>query len=237
MTNPVTTGATPHNGFGITALVLGITGLVFGLVPLTGFLALILGALAVVFGLLGLARARRGEATNQRMATVSSVLGVAVAALGIWGITITFNAVDQFGKNLQGIGNPAEVSAPTLREIPGYTIRNGIYVADPTFPAVSSQLPEPSDFTIAVKVMAKQCFGSAGCIVTYRIVPTYTGASSISGSPLTVVYEVSGGKDGPQINNFTTDGAGSASFPRSEFIQTSSPATVLTARATSISKN
>lgn len=231
------TTAAPRNGFGVTALFLAIIGVVFGLVPFTGFLALILGALAVVFGLLGCARARRGEATNQRMAMISTVLGVCVAALGVWGITITFNAVDQFGKTMQGIGYPTSVTEPALRDIPGYTIRNGIYVADPTSPAVSPQLPKPSDFTIAVKVMAKQCFGSAGCVVTYRIDPTYTGVSSISASPLTVVYEVSGGKDGPQINNFTTDGAGSASFSRSEFMQTSSPGTVLTARVTSVSKN
>jgi hypothetical protein len=75
---------------------------VFGFVPLTGFLALILGALAVLFGLLGMARARRGEATNRKMAPISTALGALVAVLGI---VITFNTVDQLGKNLQNIGN------------------------------------------------------------------------------------------------------------------------------------
>jgi len=36
------------------------------------------------------------------MAKISTVLGIGVAALGIWGITITFNAVDQFGKTMLG---------------------------------------------------------------------------------------------------------------------------------------
>lgn len=36
-------------------------------------------------------------------------------------------------------------------------------------------LPKPADFTIAVKVLEKKCFGSAGCNVTYQIDPKYTG--------------------------------------------------------------
>ncbi|MCA1677144.1 MAG: hypothetical protein LC799_34850, partial [Actinobacteria bacterium] len=82
----------------------------------TGFLALILGMLAVLFGLLGWARARKGIATNPKMAGTGTVLGVAAAALGIWGMTIVFGAVDQLGRDLQGIGgsagNPAAVSEP-----------------------------------------------------------------------------------------------------------------------------
>jgi hypothetical protein len=97
----------------LVVLVLALIGLVFGFVPLTGFLALILGALAVLFGLLGMARGRRGEATNRKMATISTALGALVAVLGIVGIVITFNAVDQLGKDLQNIGNdPA-----ALREV------------------------------------------------------------------------------------------------------------------------
>jgi predicted PurR-regulated permease PerM len=101
----------PRNGFGITALVLALVGLVFGIVPITEFLALILGALAVLFGLLAWARARRGEANNRKMAAISTVLGALVAVLGIVGISITFSAVDQFGKDLKSIGHdPAAMS-------------------------------------------------------------------------------------------------------------------------------
>jgi hypothetical protein len=105
-TQPAPTATSvPRNGFGITALVLALVGLVFGLVPLTGFLALILGMLAVLFGLLGWARTRKGVATNAKMAMIATVLGVAVAALGIWGISITFSAADKLGKDLQNIGH------------------------------------------------------------------------------------------------------------------------------------
>lgn len=66
---------------------------------------MILGALAVLFGLLGIARGRRGEATNRKMAAISTGLGTLVAVLGIVGIVITFTAMDQLGKDLQHIGN------------------------------------------------------------------------------------------------------------------------------------
>jgi hypothetical protein len=45
------------------------------------------------------------------MAMIGTVLGVGVAALGIWGIVIVFGAVDKLGSDLQNIGhNPAAMS-------------------------------------------------------------------------------------------------------------------------------
>ncbi|WP_019814446.1 DUF4190 domain-containing protein [Saccharomonospora saliphila] len=104
-THPAQTDPAPRqqhrNGFGITALCLALTGLVFGLIPLTGFLAIILGALALVFGLLGLGRARRGEASNKKMTVIASVLGAGALALGIWGLTIVINTVDEVNQELE----------------------------------------------------------------------------------------------------------------------------------------
>src|SRR5437879_3831841 len=37
--------------------------------------------------------------------------------------------------------------------------------------------PTPDDFTIGIKVLSKQCFGSAGCNIEFRIDPSYTGAT------------------------------------------------------------
>jgi hypothetical protein len=95
----------PRNGFGITALVLALIGLVFGIVPLTGFLALILGGLAVLFGLLGVARVRKGAATNKVMSWIGTGLGAVVVALGIWGMTIVFGAVEQLDRDMQDLSN------------------------------------------------------------------------------------------------------------------------------------
>lgn len=103
--------ATEKNGFGITALCLAIPGLVFGFIPLTGFVALILGALALIFGLLGVARVRKGMATNRVMSWVGTILAVGAIALGIWGITIVFQATDQFVRDMDRITNQG---APVL---------------------------------------------------------------------------------------------------------------------------
>lgn len=94
----------PKNGFGIAALCLAIPGLVFGLIPLTGFIALICGALAVTFGLLGHGRARRKVATNKGMAITSTILGVGAIGLGILGMSIVFNAVDELDNELKKTG-------------------------------------------------------------------------------------------------------------------------------------
>jgi hypothetical protein len=108
------------------------------------------------------------------------------------------------------------------------------YAAAAAAPAAS--VPPPSDFRIAVKILAKQCFGSAGCVLTYRIDPTYVGSPLSSDQALTVVYEVTGGQDGPVINNFTVSG-NSARFPQQEVVQTVSSGTVLKATPTSVSQN
>ncbi|WP_368680633.1 DUF4190 domain-containing protein (plasmid) [Rhodococcus opacus] len=96
-----------RNGFGITALVLAIIGVVFGLVPLTGFIAFILGVLAVLFGLLGLGRVRKGLATNKIMTLAGAGLGVVAVALGVWGMTVFFGAVDKLDQQLDDLESPA----------------------------------------------------------------------------------------------------------------------------------
>jgi hypothetical protein len=50
--------------------------------------------------------------TTGTWAGISTVLGTLVAVLGIIGISITFSAVDKFGKDLQNIGghDPAAMS-------------------------------------------------------------------------------------------------------------------------------
>lgn len=110
----------PKNGFGIAALCLAIPGLVFGLIPLTGFIALICGALAVIFGLLGHGRARRKVATNKGMAITSTILGVGAIGLGILGMSIVFNTVDELDKELKKTGeeisSQLEESCELLKE-------------------------------------------------------------------------------------------------------------------------
>ncbi|MEX1046934.1 MAG: hypothetical protein WD757_00575 [Actinomycetota bacterium] len=100
---------------------------------------------------------------------------------------------------------------------------------------VEPTIPRPSDFEIGVKILQKQCFGSAGCNITYRVVPRVKGGPPLpEDATVEVVYEVVGGEDGPVINNFTITGD-SASVEQEELLSTSSSGARLKARATDVS--
>jgi hypothetical protein len=94
----------PKNGLGIAALVLGIIGALSGLIPLLFWLAGVLGILALVFGLVGRGRAKRGEATNGKMATWGFVLGIVSMVLAVIGIIIIATAVKHLGNDLDCLG-------------------------------------------------------------------------------------------------------------------------------------
>jgi len=87
--------------------------------------------------------------------------------------------------------------------------------------------PDPKGFTIGVKTLKKECFGSAGCNITFRIDPSYNGTAYTDTTTWEVVYQVNGGED-PLTNRFTLHG-GQASFDEEEFIQTKSSSAVLSA--------
>jgi hypothetical protein len=220
----------PGNGFGITALALALIGLVLGLVPFTGFIMLILGILAVLLGLLGWSRARNGIATNATMAGLGTVFGVCTIVLGMWSLVVTFNAANQFGRDLQGIGNQQSDFAPT------FTAPSPTY-SSPTYSSAPAPLPEPSDFTIDIKVLRKACFGSYGCNITYQIDPTYIGTTPLTGRTFTVIYEVTGSEYGTQIKNFEVNSDGTASLAGPDLTRTSSSGATLKAKVTSVSED
>lgn len=93
--------------------------------------------------------------------------------------------------------------------------------------------PEPSEFVLAVDVLEKQCFGSAGCNVTFRIDVSYNGTKELA--DLEITYEVVGGED-PIINTFEVDSNGDASVQSQETVSTSSSKSVLTAKVTKVRK-
>lgn len=213
------TTAAPRNGFGVTALVLGIVGVVFSWVPVLGG---ILAILALVFGALGYSRARKGEATNSGMAIAGLILGAIAFVIQVIVFAAVGSAVNQADRDLRGIGSQGAPLAVNQE-------------ASST-PALAP-LPEPSQFDIKVKILRKQCFGSAGCNVTYQVDPAYTGTAPLPQRTMTVVYEVSGGESGPATNNFTIDGDGKASYPTQEFASTGSSKAALAAKAVSVSDN
>jgi hypothetical protein len=64
----------------------------------------------------------------------------------------------------------------------------------------------------------------------YRIEPQYTGVRSLDGNNFIVIYEVTGGEDGPPINNFEDRGDSTVSYRKEESISASSSGATLTAK-------
>lgn len=96
--------------------------------------------------------------------------------------------------------------------------------------------PQPDDFELEVKVLKKQCFGTAGCNITYRIDPTYTGTGYADDVKWRVIYEVTGVEDGPQINSFTLLGE-QIEYTSEESASTSSSSAKLRAKVTEVLKD
>ncbi|MFC6155382.1 hypothetical protein [Kribbella jiaozuonensis] len=105
------------------------------------------------------------------------------------------------------------------------------YTPTETVPAYAT--PTAKDFKLAVKVLKKECFGSAGCNLTYRILVTYGGADLDPTLTYEVVYEVRGGEDGPVTNTLTVTGD-TSSVDEEEFVSTKSRSTKLNAIATEV---
>lgn len=99
----------------------------------------------------------------------------------------------------------------------------------------AAYVPKPSDFVIRIKVRAKQCFGSAGCLITYRIDPSYRGRPFRGSYDIT--YRVSGDESGPQTNTFTIDEAGNASFDSEETASTRSSKVKMKATAIGVDRS
>jgi hypothetical protein len=105
-------------------------------------------------------------------------------------------------------------------------------VHDAAFSVPKYHTPTAADFAIGIDVLSKQCFGSAGCNLTYKINVTYKGLTSMDPSKTyTVVYDVAGG-DSPITANFTIHGT--QITYHNGFTQTPNDAAALTATATSV---
>ncbi|MGC4749678.1 hypothetical protein ACLQ28_29080 [Micromonospora sp. DT201] len=102
----------------------------------------------------------------------------------------------------------------------------------PAAPAYDT--PTKGDFKLAVKTLRKQCFGSAGCNITYRIDVTYNGDGLDPSGTYEVTYEVRGAED-PIINTFEVTGD-SASVQQEETASTKRSGDKLTAVVTDVSE-
>jgi hypothetical protein len=82
--------------------------------------------------------------------------------------------------------------------------------------------PDAEDFELTVKTLSKECFGSAGCLIDFRIELAYvhTGGDLDPAITYEVTYEISGGESS-YVNTLTVTGD-QYSTEESESISTAS---------------
>lgn len=171
---------------------------------------------------------------------VGLFIGMAVAVLVAGGLGA--GAVALVVADKDDSKTPPAVAAPSpTSSCAGYSVDadTGAVVCKPAGAAdvVNEQpqyaTPKAGDFKITVKILEKKCYGSAGCLVTFRIDPQYTGAPLDPSVTWLVTYEVRGVEDGPMVNTFEVTGD-EASFDSEENAQTPTTTVKLSVKVTEI---
>jgi len=150
---------------------------------------------------------------------------VGAVLVGLATALVTFSVVASLAG---GGGRPV---APVSVEVPSSSASE----APATTAAPSLYTPKPTDFSIKLVVLKRDCFGSAGCNVVYRIDPSYTGEALTADQSFMVTYTVRGGDD-PQQGSFTLTGM-HAEFDSQELISTGSSRAKLTVRVDEVIPN
>jgi len=95
--------------------------------------------------------------------------------------------------------------------------------------------PKVSDFSLDLKITSKQCFGSAGCNLQWKVGLNLVGSVELRDSDTwSITYEVRGVEDGPQIETLTVTGDQVESWPG--FGSTRTKSTKVTAAITRVEK-
>ncbi|MFC0506666.1 hypothetical protein [Micromonospora costi] len=129
--------------------------------------------------------------------------------------------------------SPATPTAPVATAAPTTAVAAPTTTEPAPLPVYAT--PTKNDFKLKVKILRKQCFGSAGCNVTYRIDVTYTGDGDLDPSKTyEVTYQVKGAED-PIINTFEVTGD-SASVQEEEMASTKRSGDKLTAAVTDVTE-
>lgn len=102
-------------------------------------------------------------------------------------------------------------------------------------PPAAVQYPSPvlENFKITLKILSKECFGSAGCNITYRPQLAYGGPTLDPDITYELTYRVLGGDSGPVTATMTIVGDEYQASDE-EFISTSSASKKLRVKLVSI---
>lgn len=97
-----------------------------------------------------------------------------------------------------------EHGVPATPDVCGF-LEDLCATTEPAVPAVSVT-PKAADIKLTAKITDKQCFGSAGCLITFKVNMAYSGPDLSTDDTWEVTYEVTGIKDGPMIGSFDITG-------------------------------
>lgn len=149
---------------------------------------------------------------------------------GVVGLIVLISVIGALasGGDTPRAASPGTATKPTIA-----APTTGAAAPPPAKPA--DHTPAAREFQIRVKVLSKQCFGSAGCNITFRIDPTYSGPALDPGTTWLITYEVTGVEDGPQVNTFELTGD-TASFDSEESASTKTSRAKVTAKVTEITE-
>jgi hypothetical protein len=95
--------------------------------------------------------------------------------------------------------------------------------------------PKAADFTLALRVTRKVCFGDAGCNVDFKVDFKDIAARVPDDSSFSVTFAVRGGEDGPLVD--TIDVVDGNYNPVDESISTASSGAKLTVKVTDVSES
>jgi hypothetical protein len=213
----------PNSGLAVASLVLGLVGLVF-----SWFTFGIPSLLALIFGIVGIRQTGPGKRAGRGMAVAGTVLGGVILALGIW---VSAALIYSIGSTAESLSNPT--SAATVPAPPA--LPSDQAAANSSAASAPTYTPTVKDFKIALKVKSKDCFGSAGCNVTYQPELTIVGAQVDENGSYEITYEVRGGEDGAAVDTLEVD---AGQYQADEGIaQTARSSSKLTAVITDVETN
>jgi hypothetical protein len=107
-------------------------------------------------------------------------------------------------------------------------------------PALPTDTPEPTvsleadNVKLTAKITSKECFGSAGCNVSFKVRMAYSGPTLSTDDTWEVTYEVTGIEDGPLVGSFNV--TGDEYEVNEESVSTTSSKKKLTIKVTSVDK-
>lgn len=145
-----------------------------------------------------------------------AVLLVVIAGTVVFTLTLT-------GDELK-VG-PTALAAPDLGEV----------LPDPTPTPAAVVTPGIGDFELTPKITDKECFGSAGCNVSFRIDLVYSGQTLDDDTTWLVTYEVTGIEDGPMIGSLEL--TGSTFSAQTETVSTTSQKSKVSIKVTDVQKS